>query len=260
MAMTILFRKRRTENLFREALLEMIEESPGDTLVLSSGYLTEGALYPKNDLTTRIAAMMPDQSAVKILGGNFRQCNSCKNNHHSNCNKCKKNSINVNGTFKTCGYCDYLEFVDVFGKQLNSSSSFFNKTMNIQAYYSPFYHAKVAFKVQHVNGIPEVTAGIIGSSNLSKSGFEFGNYWSNECDIYMFLDQYYEKSKFWAKEYQEEVEDFAEASLNEAKEIFFTRMYNFDIIPVDSRIPDRRILERLYDELKGFFDDQYLLS
>jgi hypothetical protein len=123
MAMTILFRKKRNENLFREAIIEMIERAPGDTLVLSSGYLTEGAITPKGDLTRAIMANMPDNSMVKILGGNFHQCNFCKNNNHAGCKKCKKNSINQNitGEYKTCGYCDYLDFFEEFKKQIKNS-------------------------------------------------------------------------------------------------------------------------------------------
>jgi hypothetical protein len=207
-------------------------------------------------------ANMPDNSMVKILGGNFHQCNFCKNNNHAGCKKCKKNSINQNitGEYKTCGYCDYLDFFEEFKKQIKNSSTYFNKTVNVEAFYVPYYHAKVAFKAQHVNGVADVTAAIVGSTNLSKGGFEFGQYWSKECDIYMFLDEYYEKSKFWSKEYREDVEKYAEATMSEAVEIFYSRMYNLDIIPVDSLVPVRRILDRFYDELKDFLSDQYKLS
>jgi phosphatidylserine/phosphatidylglycerophosphate/cardiolipin synthase-like enzyme len=217
MAMSILMRKQKNENLFREALLELIEsDGIGDEIILSSGYIDHKILNDKK-LAVAIMLGLPKGGRVNILCGNFWK--------------------------KDKEYNNYLSFKTELEKQLSIRNDII-----VDFYYVDKYHAKVALKKD--KGI--VIGGIMGSSNLTEPAFsDNANIWNKEVDIYILEDSVVKNSSFVCSKAREEKENL-QPTISAFYEAFKSRCYALDIIPVDSRFPDIDILTRFYDEIKFF--------
>lgn len=243
--MSILYRRNQRPNIFREALLELIDsEQNGDTLILSYGYITKEALKGKI-LTGNIIKGLPKGGTLKILGVNARD----KVKYHDGTSHMRNTPF---GRFnvcnqKGCSYCDYLRFIEELETDLKQYP------INVEAYLAEKFHGKIAIKL--FNGHPIAT--ICGSSNLSDSAFgENSRYWNYECDIYMLDDDIITLSGFVSTKAREEKEEFIE-SYDDIIEAFHTRSYALEIIPVDSRYPDKTIMERLYSEINYLLQPKY---
>jgi hypothetical protein len=119
-----------------------------------------------------------------------------------------------------------------------------------------FQITKVAYKLDKGN----VIGGLVGSSNLSRNTFWEGDhvrYWNKECDIYILQDDIISESEYVSDKARDEKEKYSLTTMSSFYEAFLANSYALDVIPVDSRFPDRDILTRFYDETKFFLNDNH---
>jgi hypothetical protein len=239
--MSILFRRNVQPIPFRDALLELIKsEGKGDCLILSYGYATPGII--DNDFKVSIYQGLPLGGTLNLLGVHDRPNNKFHKQNQPNISYGRFNVCSES----SCGYCNYLKFIVELEKE-------FNHKITVNAYLIENFHAKVAIKLRNNYPIAVIT----GSSNLSKATYSLNTSYINyECDIYMLDDDIIQLSGFVDTKARQEKLEFDDETPTYERIIkaFETRSYALEVIPVDSKIPDKNLMERLYDEIKYFIN------
>lgn len=174
MAIKFLQRKHTNEVPFKMALVELIE-SNGTELIISTGYVFE-FLDENGDEKKSIKYTRENMLEIKVAIIKSLEVNDL-------------NVIIIGGNDK-----DKKEDFKFFCNEINNyvkdrriRGSVYNK-FNIQ-YKSVIeynWHAKVAIKYSRNEGDVEISACIVGSSNISNNTMQIGGlYWTRECDIFI---------------------------------------------------------------------------
>lgn len=166
------------DNPFQRALCQLLE-TDGDTLYLSSGYVSRSILIDNNSKRVQFVDIQNrTYSFLESLDKGFQ-------------NATNPRVIIVGGMFKKYDPTSKQEIIDPyqqskFNEFLNVlKSEMKNTSIHFQKAHNDHWHSKIALKVN--KGTP--VAAIVGSSNLSTFAFGTNSNWTSfnhEADMYIY--------------------------------------------------------------------------
>lgn len=223
MAMVILFRDVSKYSPFKEALFDLVS-APGDELILSSGYIRP--YLARRDFILHLNRHMKN-GKVRLIAGNFDSSGITHRNQFND--TYNKMANRINRLNKLGANIDLRPQIDVNMRTRTEK-----------------WHSKIALKVEAATD--EVTAALIGSSNLSKNSLEesTSGFVTNECDVYIWDSKKFQSTfknihRYW-------VDSKTKDQRNAVSQVLDLS----SVIPANTAVPQKVLFGHLLNKVSSF--------